>query len=158
MKIKQILERNENLDNYFINFCLRSKPFDFCCLSSKTLRMTKINEYLDVLYETCKIFIVYKNNKILTSVFISEQPDHLIVEFVFGNAIDFTSKEAIDGFHKILKFAQEKFQKYYTISVIEREFKKNKYITWIKRYDKKCEICYEDPKEIKISWKYERLC
>ena len=52
--------------------------------------------------------------------------------------------------------SQKVFDKKETRSTIQRKHKKQKFINWIKRYDKVCEITEIEGKT-QIIWKNERL-
>ena len=155
VQIKQLITPNEDFYNYFLQYCIRSKPYDFCELKSFKLRNAKIKEYFNVLISDTIIFVAEIDSKIFEYTFFSKQEDYLILEFVFSNN-EFKSQFLIKHFHEILILAQKTFDKEYIKSTIQRKYKKQKFINWIKRYDKVCEITEIEGKT-QIIWKNERL-
>jgi hypothetical protein len=155
VEIKQLISPNEDFYNYFLQYCIRSKPYDFCELKSFKLRNAKIKEYFNILINDPIIFVAEIDSKIFACTFFSEQKDHLILEFVIGNS-KFDSIFLIKSLHEMLISSQKVFDKKETRSTIQRKYKKQKFINWIKRYDKVCEITEIEGKT-QIIWKNERL-
>ena len=162
MKVKQLTEINEEIDEKIFNFFLKSRPVNFGGLTSKHLFEIKSREFINSLYTTDNIYSIFEDGKLLVIVFFEptenllENSNEIILEFVYGNSIDFHPTKLINAFHEILKFTQEKSNKSLVVSNIERKNKKNKFINWLKRYDKKCEIFKKDD-ILKIQWKYEKF-
>jgi hypothetical protein len=156
IKIKQLIDLNKDLYNVFFEYCVKSKPYDFCELNSIKLRNFKINEYYNSLLSICEIFECKEDDKIVWYVFLSNQDDHLILEFLIGNHNDFSPPFLIKNLHEIFILAQKTFDKSIIKSTIQRRYKKQKFINWIKRYDKVCEI-RELNNKTEIFWKNERL-
>ena len=162
MKVKQLTEINEEIDQKIFNFFLQSRPVDFSGLTSKHLFQIKSREFVNTLYTTDNIYSIFEEEKLLAIVFFEptknllENSNEIILEFVYGNGVDFHPTKLINGLHEILKFTQEKFNKNLVVSNIERKNKKNKFINWLKRYDKKCEI-FKKNNTLKIQWKYEKF-
>ena len=86
VEIKQLISPNEDFYNYFLQYCIRSKPYDFCELKSLKLRNAKIKEYFNILINYPIIFVAQIDSKIFAFTFFSEQKDHLILEFAIGNS------------------------------------------------------------------------
>lgn len=162
MKVKQLNKINDKIDKEVFNFLLKSKPIDFGGLTSKHLFEIKSREFLDLLYSSDNIYAIFEGQDLLTIVFfqpsdhIKECSDEILLEFTYLNAAKFTSIVTMRAFHEVLKFAQEKFNKKCVTSNLERKNKKNKFITWLNRYDKKCEI-FKENNILKIRWKYEKF-
>jgi hypothetical protein len=155
IQIKQVIDTDENFYNIFLQYCCRSKPYDFCSLNSRELRKFKIQEYYQTLVKGTHIYGAYDDDKWIGFVFISCY-EELIIEFIFGDNENYTSSFLIKAFHEILILAQKTFDKPIIKSTIQRKHKKQKFINWIKRYDKVCEII-ELNNKTEIFWKHERL-
>ena len=155
VEIKQLIAPNNDFYNYFLQYCIKSKPYDFCELKSFKLRNAKIKEYFNTLTSSSIIYTAEIDSKIFAYTFFSEEKDHLVLEFVIGDS-KFNSLFLIKHFHEMLTLSQKVFDKRYTESTIQRKHKKQKFINWIKRYDKICEITESD-NQTKIIWKNERL-
>lgn len=155
VQIKQLITPNDDFYNYFFQYCIKSKPYDFCELKSFKLRNAKIKDYFDILMKDSIIFTSEIDCKISIYAFFSEQKDHLILEFAIGNK-ELTPQCLIKHFHEILILVQKTFDKASVESTIQRKYKKQKFINWLKKYDKICEII-ELKNQTKIIWKNERL-
>ena len=155
VEIKQLITPNEDFYNYFLQYCIRSKPYDFCELKSFKLRNAKIKEYFNALINDSIIYTAEIDSEILIYTFFSKQKDHLILEFVIGES-KFKPQLISKSFHEILVLAQKTFDKKYIESTIQRKHKKQKFINWIKKYDKVCEITEIEGKT-QIIWKNERF-
>jgi hypothetical protein len=156
IKIKQLINPNKDLYNVFFEYCVKSKPYDFCELNSIKLRNFKINEYYDSLLSICEIFECKEDDKTVWYVFLSKQKDNLIVEFAIGDNKNFKSKILIQVLHEVFIVAQTMFNKKYIKTSIQRRYKKQNLINWLKRYDKVAEFIEINGKT-DIIWKYERL-
>ena len=84
MKFKLINEPSEELFNIFKSYCLKSKPFDFCELPSMQMRIFKIREYFNNLFENCEIYIAEENGKILGFGGFRQEGDSVSADFVVG--------------------------------------------------------------------------
>lgn len=155
IKIKEISNNHGGLFDLFYNFCIQSKPYDFCKLKSSSLRTLKIKEYFDELVNNSIIYSCYNNDDWIGFVFFTNHNDYLMMEFVFGNS-RYNSSFLIKCFHEILILAQKTFDKQCVKSIIQRKYKKQNFINWIKRYDKVCKI-NQSQEKIEIIWKHERL-
>jgi hypothetical protein len=155
VEIKQLITPNEDFYNYFLQYCIKSKPYDFCELKSFKLRNSKIKEYFHTLISDSIIYTSEIDCKISIYAFFSEEKDHLILEFAIGDN-KFKPQSLIKHFHEILILAQKTFDKTSIKSTIQRKYKKQNFINWLKKYDKICEII-ELENQTKIIWKNERL-
>jgi hypothetical protein len=156
IEIKQLIDFNKDLYNVFFKYCVESKPYDFCELNSIKLRNFKINEYYDGLINIGEVFECKEDDRLIWYVFLSNRDDHLIVEFAIGNNKNFKSKFLIEALHKIFILAQTVFEKKYIRTSIQRKYKKQNLINWLKRYDKIAQFIEIDGKT-DIIWTYERL-
>jgi hypothetical protein len=152
IEIKQLDSNNKELFDIFHNFCIKSKPYDFCSLKSSSLRSFKIKEYYNEVSKNCKIYSYYEENNWILFLFISEEEDYLALDFIMCNNT-YSPTIIIDRIRHILLYLLKIFDKQCVRSIIQRKYKKQKYINWIKRYDKSCEIDEND----NVIWTYERL-
>jgi|TARA_R110002020_G_scaffold297052_1_gene512816 hypothetical protein len=146
MKITHLSETDE-VWPFFYDFCIKSKPYDFCCIPSKKIRDKKIKNS----FEDYSDSIVYKaehNGKVMGFVFLEEQECCLDVNFIFGVRKNFTSPKLITAAHAIFDDALIKFNKKYLKSQVRRTFKIESYIKWVDRYDKRAIILADDKKTI----------
>ena len=146
MKITHLSETDE-IWPFFYDFCIKSKPYDFCCIPSKKIRDKKIKNS----FEDYSGSIVYKaeyDGKVMGFVFLQEEDCCLDVNFIFGVRKNFTSPKLITAAHAIFDDALIKFDKKYLKSQVRRTFKIESYIKWVDRYDKRAIILTDDKKTI----------
>ena len=142
MKITQLKEVKEAWP-YFYDFCIKSKPYDFCSFASKTLRDNKIKASFE---DFCS-YSVYKAEKdgtLLGFSFIKEDECCLDVAFIFGIWRSVRSSKLIEATHAIFSEALKNSNKNYLKSEIRRTFKVKTYKKWIEKYDKTAIIFNDD--------------
>ena len=146
MKITH-LSKTEEVWPFFYDFCIKSKPYDFCSIPSKKIRDKKIrNSFED--YSDCIVYKAEYNDKVMGFVFLEEEDCCLDVNFIFGVRKNFTSSKLIAAAHAIFDDALIKFNKKYLKSQVRRTFKIESYIKWVDRYDKRAIILTDDKKTI----------
>lgn len=165
MKIKKIFKLDKKaltlsgkLEEELFDFFKTSKPYDFCSSPSPSLRDIRINNFFEYLKQ-CQAYGGFINKKFIGMIFITEKDDHLYLEFMVGQPRRFSNKEMVSSFHEGLVWVLDKYQKKKIVAEIRRVHKKEKFIKYIKRVDKVCNL-KEDPNNIElteISWEYDRL-
>lgn len=158
IKIKETIDDYDLFYEKFYLFCINSKPYDFCSLPSFLLRKTKINDFCKFIVNNCYHLEAFYDDEWITSIFFEEEFDNLNLVFVFGNS-KFSFNSRMTVFHELMTRASNKFNKKTIKSEIRRKYKKEKYLNWIKKYDKKCEIIedLDNIEDTQIIWTYERL-
>jgi hypothetical protein len=146
MKITHLKDPHEAWP-YFYNFCIKSKPYDFCSLPSRSLRDKKIKTSFD-LFSSRIVYKAEDRGKVMGFVFLEEQEHCLDVNFLFGVRKNFTSPRLISATHAIFEDALKKFNKNYLKSQIRRTFKVESYTKWIERYDKTAIIFRDEEKTV----------
>ena len=134
---------------YFYNFCIKSKPYNFCSLPSRSLRDKKIKKSFQD-FSNCIIYEAEDRGKVMGFMFLEEQEHCLDVNFLFGVRKNFTSPRLISAAHAVFKDALKKCNKNYLKSQIRRTFKVESYKKWIDRYDKTAIILND--KENTVVW------
>lgn len=134
MKITQVKDIKE-VWPHFYEFCVKSKPYDFCSIASKSLRDKKILNYFQEFtsYHTYK---AEEGDCLIGFAFIKEEEACLDVAFIFGIWRNTRSSKMIEATHAIFEFALKKTNKNYLKSEIRRNFKVDTYKKWIEKYDK----------------------
>ena len=141
MKFKLINEPTEELFNIFKSYCLKSKPFDFCELPSMQMRIFKIKEYFDNLFEGCEIYIAEKNEQVLGFGGFRQENTNVSADFVVGFNNILTFSEISKMFADFRKFYKEQNPQIKTFSgEIYRTYKADSYLKFIKRYMKPSKI------------------
>ena len=142
MKITHVKDASE-VWPHFYEFCIKSKPYDFCSLKSKSLRDNKIK----IIFKEFFSYTTYKaetDGKLLGFCFIKEEDECLDVAFIFGIWRSVKSSKLIEATHEIFKESLEYFNKSYLKSEIRRTFKVEPYKKWIEKYDKTAIIFNDD--------------
>jgi hypothetical protein len=142
MNFTLIKELDKNLETKIINFFLKSKPYDFCCLPSRNLSVIKIREYIRHLFEHSVIYIS-KNFFIALSV----ENETATIEFLFGSPF-----EVIGEFKKFRSFFHQinpQVKNYF--SEIQRKHKRQHLIKMIQRRDETAKIKLDNHK-ICVLW------
>jgi len=141
MKFKLIKEPTEELFNLFKIYCLKSKPFDFCELPSMQMRIFKIREYFNNLFENCEVYTAEKNGKILGFGGFRPLGENVSADFVVGFNDILTFKEISKAFADFREFYKKQNPQIKTFSgEIYRTYKVDSYLKFIKRYMKPSKI------------------
>jgi hypothetical protein len=135
MKFKLIKEPTEELFDIFKLYCLKSKPFDFCELPSMQIRIFKIREYFDNLFETCEVYTAEENEKILGFGGFRPVGQNVNADFVVGFNNILTFKQISKAFASFREFYKKQNPQIKTFSgEIYRTHKADSYLKFIKRY------------------------
>jgi hypothetical protein len=135
MKFKLIKEPTEELFNIFKSYCLKSKPFDFCELPSMQMRIFKIREYFNNLFENCEIYIAEENGKILGFGGFRQEGDSVSADFVVGFNNFLSLKEISKMFFNFRSFYKKQNPHIKTFTgEVYRTYKVDSYLKFIKRY------------------------
>ena len=154
MKITHLKEP-EDAWPYFYDFCIKSKPYDFCKLPSRHLREREIRRAFED-FSSCEIYSSKENDKTVGFVFLCVEEDCLDVSFLFGVRKNFTSVKLINAAHAIFDTALRGHNKNYLKSQIRRTYKVESYKKWIERYDKRA-IIFNDPQNTVVWCKSNRM-
>jgi hypothetical protein len=138
LEIAEINDIPEPIWREMFNHFKRSKPFDFCEIRSPQARDLKIALYLEEIKESSHIYTASLNGKYVL-IFFGDVREKSFVDFAFGFP-SFPPKTIIEAFHKCIYqfFIDSKSD--IVSGELNRRFKSDSYIKWLKRYDKKCKI------------------
>jgi len=87
MNFKPIKTYSKELESEIINYCLKSKPYEFCELPSRNLAILKIKEYIAFLFSNCEIFICEEDGKINFFIALTIKEEGVVIDFCFGDEI-----------------------------------------------------------------------
>ncbi len=144
MKITQLKPDDHRLWPQFLEFFIKSQPYNLTNFHSPSLKRKKIEQMFKFYMETCIVYLAEEDSKTMVGVFLGEHASYFDVNFVFGIRKDFTSEKLINATHRIFDVALDKYNKNYLKSEIRREHKVRAYKKWIERYDKRA-IIFNDP-------------
>ena len=134
MKITQVKDTSE-VWPYFYEFCVKSKPYDFCSLKSKALRDNKIRSVFEE-FSSYRVYKVEKEDGPFAFSFIKEEQMCLDLAFIFGISSKAGNFKLASTARLLVKKALEDSDKAYLKSEIRRTFKVGPYKKWIEKYYK----------------------
>lgn len=150
MKITQVKDPAEAWP-YFYEFCVKSKPYDFCSFKSKILRDHKIKDIFAELRD-CQIYSLIVAEGPIAYYFISveEINIHLHFAFAMSNKAGFCSKKFGLGAYKLFDSLQKKYNKNYTRGEIARMHNVEPFKKWIEIFQKR--VIFLEDKEKTLVW------
>ena len=145
MNFQQLKNNDPMVESALIDFCIRSKPYDFCSIKSHSVKLIQIRKYYEYLLRECNIFYVTENQRVVFFIAISECDDRIEMQFVFSDTFDLI---------KNAKAFREFYWKQFNCSkpfvgVVKRHHKLKKYLNYIKKRDRDAKI-YLDNGEILV--------
>jgi hypothetical protein len=142
VKITQVKDTTE-VWPYFYEFCVKSKPYDFCSLKSKVLRDYKIRNVFKE-FSSYKIYKAEKEDGPFGFSFVKEEQVCLDLVFIFGISSKASSLKLASSARLLLKKVLEDSDKAYLKSEIRRTFKVGPYKKWIEKYYKNAIILNDE--------------
>ena len=127
--------------NIFKEYCLKSKPFDFCEAASMQIRIFKIKEYFNNLFLYNDCFLVFKNNEIVGLICIEKQNETGVITIAIGLYTKITFRQISQYLADFRKFYKQQNPEIKTFSgEIYRTYKPDSYLKFIKKYMKPSRI------------------
>lgn len=142
MKITQVKDPAE-VWPYFYEFCVKSKPYDFCSLKSRTLRDSRIKSVFQE-FSTYKVYKVEKEDGPFLFAFVKNEDVCLDLAFIFGISAKASSSKIGSTAPILLEKAVEDSDKFYCKSEIRRIFKVGHFKKWIEKYYKNAMILNDE--------------
>lgn len=147
MHFQRIKETDKTIENMFINYCIDSKPYDFCHLPSRSMSIFKIKEYMEFLFNTCEVYLGMIDNQIKIFIAVERKDNATIIQFVFGTPFGFMSNVAM--FRRFYKKVNPEIQKF--SAQIMRKHKLDSFLKFITKKDPEMQINL-DKQEITVLW------
>ena len=140
MNFQQLKNNDPMVESALIDFCIRSKPYDFCSIKSHSVKLIQIRKYYEYLLRECNIFYVTENQRVVFFIAISECDDRIEMQFVFSDTFDLI---------KNAKAFREFYWKQFNCSkpfvgVVKRHHKLKKYLNYIKKRDRDAKISLDN--------------
>lgn len=142
MNFQQLKGDNSKVRSTFEDFCIRSKPYDFCSIKNPSVRMVQIKKYYEYLVKTTSIFYLTKGDHIRFFLSIKQDLESIVVEFIFGDPLTMLGDFRIfrelywQQFDCDLPFTTE----------IKRQHKLKSFLNFIQKKDKKAKISIDNDK------------
>ena len=140
MNFQQLKNNDPMVESALIDFCIRSKPYDFCSIKSHSVKLIQIRKYYEYLLRECNIFYVTENQRVVFFIAISECDDRIEMQFVFSDTFDLI---------KNAKAFREFYWKQFNCSkpfvgVVKRHHKLKTYLNYIKKRDRDAKISLDN--------------
>lgn len=140
MNFQQLKHHDPMVELALIDFCIRSKPYDFCSIKSHSLKLIQIKKYYEVLFKECDIFYVAENQKVVFFMAISEYDDRIEIQFVFSGTFDL-----IKNAKAFREFYWKQFNCFKPfVGVVKRQHKLKTYLNYIKKRDPDAKISLDN--------------
>ena len=147
MNFQQLKHNDQTVESALIDFCIRSKPYDFCSIKNHSVKLIQIKKYYEHLLRECDIFYVTENQRVVFFIAISEHDDRIEMQFVFSGTFDL-----IKNAKAFREFYWERFDcSKPFVGVVKREHKLKTYLNYIKKRDP-CAKIFLDNGEILVSY------
>ena len=64
MNFQQLKHNDPIVESALIDFCIHSKPYDFCSIKNHSVKLIQIKKYYEYLLNECDIFYCKQNSSI----------------------------------------------------------------------------------------------
>lgn len=145
----QLLEKHndEKIQDAFLDFFLKSKPYDFCSLPSRSARVMQIKKYYEFLISRKIVYFAEDHRGLRFFIAFFELNGEIYVDFVFGPP--FKLAKDFKLFREFYRKEKNENFKFYT--KIHRKHKLKNFLASIKGRDPDA-IFSIDNEEICVSW------
>jgi len=147
MQFQRINQATDKITDKFISYCLKSKPYDFCHLPSRTASIIKIKEYIEFLFQICEVYLGMIDDQIKLFVAVRRDNQNLEIEFIFGDHFGF-----LENFKKFRLFFSDSYPEIRTFRAqITRKYKLKHFMNFLSKKDPNIQIIL-DNQEIVVLW------
>ena len=142
MNFQQLKGNNAILQSTFEDFCIRSKPYDFCSIKNPSARMFQIKKYYEYLVDTTSIFYLTQGDRIRFFLSIKKDLKSIVIEFIFGDP-----PTMLEDFRVFREFYWQQFDCDLPFTTeIKRQHKLKPFLNFIQKKDKKAKISIDNDK------------
>ena len=119
------------IESAFQNFCISSKPLDFCLIKSPSEKILQIKKYYNHILKKSDIFYLVEDGRVIFFISIVAEESRTIVEFIFGDM-----GRIINNFRVFREFYWRKFDCHLPfVGEVRRAFKLKTYLKAIQKKD-----------------------
>lgn len=152
MNFQHLKDDNPIVESAVIDFCLQSKPYDFCSIKSYSVKMIQIKKYYQFLLETSGIFYCIENGSVKFFISIYPSDSNIEIKFIFGSPFDLARN---------FKLFREFYWKQFNCSLpfvgeVKRQHKLKTYLKSIEKRDPSAKIFLDNGK-ILVSYSRDGL-
>jgi hypothetical protein len=142
MNFQQLNGDNSTVQCTFEDFCIRSKPYDFCSIKNPSVRMVQIKKYYEYLVNTTHIFHLTQDDHTRFFLSIKPEPPNITIEFIFGDPLTM-----LEDFRIFREFYWRQFDCDTPFTTeIKRQHKLKPFLNFIRRKDKNAKISLDNGK------------
>jgi hypothetical protein len=147
MNFQPVKQQDHNVENAFVSFCIKSKPYDFCSLPTMSARLFRIKDYYDFLLREKNCFFLGERDFVDFFIALDHSPTGVYVDFVFGPP--FKLQKYFENFRKFYRGQHQDDLEFRTI--LKRQHKKSSFVRAIKKRDASARFSVDND-EIHVSW------
>jgi hypothetical protein len=131
MNFQQLKHNDPMVESAFQNFCISSKPLDFCLIKSPSEKIAQIKRYYNHLLNNSNAFYLVENNRIVFFISIVKREFDITIEFIFGDPWRIER-----NFKAFREFYWQKFDCLLPfVGEVRRSFKLKTYLKYIQKKD-----------------------
>jgi len=136
MNFQHLKDNDSIVESALIDFCIRSKPYDFCSIKNGSARLIQIKKYCEELLKKCDIFYYKQNGRVRFFMAISREASYIEIQFIFGDPI-----HVVKDFKAFREFYWKNFDCVLPFAgAVKRQHQVKAYLNFIKRKDPDAKI------------------
>jgi len=140
MNFQQLKGDNPALQSAFEDFCIRSKPYDFCSIKNPSARIVQIKKYYEYLVDTTSVFYLAEGDHIRFFLSIKQTQESIVIEFIFGDP-----STMLGDFRVFREFYWRQFDCDLPFTTeIKRQHKLKAFLNFIQKKDKNAKISLDN--------------
>jgi len=140
MNFQQLKNNDQIVESALIDFCIRSKPYDFCSIKNNSVRSIQIKKYYEFLVKECDIFYCKQNGSIKFFIALSHEESCEEIQFIFGDPI-----HIVKAFKAFREFYWNRFDLSLPFAgTVKRQHQLKAYLNFIKRKDPDAKISLDN--------------
>jgi hypothetical protein len=147
MNFQLVNPSDQTVMDDFVSFCLKSKPYSFCCLPALSARIFQIKKYYECLFQDNEVYALKENGSVRFFIALKKQDNEAFADFVIGKPFLIFS-----DFANFRKFYSDLHNTPFTFrTLINRENKLEPYLKYIKKRDPDARFLLDNDK-IFVLW------
>jgi len=153
MNFQQLKNNDPMIESALIDFCIRSKPYDFCSIKNRSARLIQIKNFYNYLFKECDIFYCKQNGGVRFFIAVSREESHIEIRFIFSTPVFYTAKT----FKTFREFYWELFDcSLPFMGEVKRQHKLKTYLNAIQKRDPNAKV-FLDKDPILVSYTRDGL-
>ena len=142
MNFQQLKNNDQIVESALIDFCIRSKPYDFCSIKNHSVKLIQIKKYYEYLVDETSIFYLSHGDHIRFFLSIKQDSESVVIEFIFGDPLTM-----LDDFRIFREFYWRQFNCDIPFTTeIKRRHKLKPFLNFIKKKDRNAKFLLDNGK------------